>query len=140
MRPVFKLLLSLGVVALLFSCKKDELPAQSNKLYSFGFDDDNDTSFENWTSDYFGFSNDVPPDGGTWSLTLSPKWYPMEGLAETAVNLTSAGSFDLRLSAETKTNDAGKGWLRLLLQHSDGSRDMLASASFTNSDWQHISV
>jgi len=86
------------------------------------------------------FSNDVPPMGGTWSLKLSPETSPEEGFAETSVNLNSSGSYNLKLSADTKVTNAGTGWLRLLRQHSGGGRDTLASGSFTNSDWENISL
>jgi hypothetical protein len=134
--------LSFAIGLLFFSsCKKEELPAESSIIiYSFGFDDDTSASFDGWTSSSYSLVNDVPPNGGTWALQLQPQTPPGEGLAETDVSFLSSGTINVKLSADTKLTNPGTGWLRLLLQHSSGGRDSLASAPFTNTSWQNISV
>jgi hypothetical protein len=133
--------LSLAVGLLFFSsCHKDEIPAGSIILYSFGFEDSLGSSFEGWTSSSYTLVNDVPPTGGTWSLQLEPSMPPGEGLAEKTVNLISAGTYNVQLSADTKVTNTGTGWLRLLLKHNGGSADTLATKSFTNTGWQNNSL
>jgi hypothetical protein len=133
--------LSLAVGLLFFSsCHKDETPAGSIIIYSFGFEDSLGSSFAGWTSSSYTLVNDVPSNGGTWSLQLEPAMPPGEGIAEKPVSLISSGTYNLQLSADTKVTNAGTGWLRLLLKHNGGSTDTLATKSFTNTEWQNNSL
>ncbi len=133
-------LLTLGPVLFFSSCQKNDLPTDTTIFYKFGFEDDTSANFEGWVSSSYSLVNDVPSDGGTWSLQLSPAFPPGEGTAETTVNFVSSAAITLKLTAETKLTNPGIGYIRLLLMHSSGGRDSLASVSFTNTAWQNISL
>ena len=137
-----RLLFLLALVSFLFfsSCQKEDIATDTTIFYKFGFEDSLGADFEGWTSTNYSLVNDVPSDGGSWALQLSPTSPPGEGTAETSVNFVSSAAITLKLTADTKLTNPGTGYIRLLLAHSSGGRDALASVSFTNTSWQNISL
>ena len=133
-------LLNLGGFLFFSSCRKDDLPTDTTIFYKFGFEDSLGANFEGWASTNYSLVNDVPSDGGSWALQLSPAFPPAEGTAEATVNFVSSAAVTLKLTAETKLTNPGTGYIRLLLAHASGGRDSLASVSFTNTSWQNISL
>ena len=122
----------------------------STLIYKFSFETkDHDTSFAGWTGTLsHGFSKDVPPNAGLWSLQLYPGWLPRQNNAEHFLKLDT-GKYRLRFSCYTKiqsnSTDIGIGYIRLIKQRistTNDSRKTLAETSFSNHDWEinHVSA
>jgi hypothetical protein len=159
MKSSFYLPLSLSAIIIFSACQKTanspELQSQSQDdaltnttntlIYKFSFEtNDHDTSFKGWTAPFHGFSKDVPPKGGMWSLYLYPELIPYGGHAEHIIKVDT-GSYRLRFSCYTKiqnnsTDSIGIGYLRLIEEsistNSNEQRKTLAETSFKNHDWE----
>ena len=129
-----EMIFSLPAVIFLSSCTKESNTGKDSLPYFFGFNDNSDTSFYGWAGIH-GFSDDIPEKGESWSLQLAPGWIPDEGLAEKYFSLSN-GSYILKLSADTKTDGYAHGFIRLVLQHNGGSKEVIAQAQFSNTNWQ----
>jgi hypothetical protein len=159
MKSLFYLPLSLSAVIIFSACQKTanapQLQSQSQEealtnttntlIYRFSFEtNDHDTSFKGWTGYFHGFSKDVPPNSGVWSLYLYPELIPYGGYAEHIIK-ADTGSYRLRFSCYTKiqsnSTNTGTGYLRLIKESistasTNGQRKTLAETSFTNQDWE----
>jgi len=158
MKSLFYLPLFLSAIILFSACQKTANAPQSQSqsqddaltnapktlLYKFSFEtNDHDTSFKGWTGPFHGFSKDVPPNSGLWSLYLYPELIPYGGHAEHIIK-ADTGSYRLRFSCYTKiqsnsTDTFGTGYLRLIEESisttSNAQRKTLAETSFKNHDW-----
>jgi hypothetical protein len=134
-----KILFPVCVGLILFAACKDTVPPAPVILYSFGFEDSSGVQdFEGWSGINNTFVNDVPGNGGNWSLQLSPGVSPAVGYAENDLTFTGTGTFNIAFTAAVKTT--GTAYIALLHKHSGGSVDTLSSATYTNSTWQPVSL
>ena len=115
-----KLLFIISILALfsLSACKKDKTSNDGNLISNPGFENNGTPDFSDWTGTK-AFSNDVPPDGGKWSLQLVPEWYPAEGYAETFVTSLSR-YYTFQFSCETKAQN-GTGRIIIRKKDQDGT-------------------
>ena len=60
----------------------------TNLLQNSSFEVNNQPTLQSWVADTTlrKFVQDVPPNGGQWSLQLSPGWFPQEGYARTYIS------------------------------------------------------
>jgi len=134
-----RLMLPVCVAVLLFAaCKKDNVPPAPVILYGFGFEDTSGVQdFEGWSGVNYTLVNDVPTDGGNWSLQLTPGISPAEGYVETDLSFNTAATFNMTFTADVKTT--GTAYIAVLHKSSSGSVDTLSSGTYTNSTWQTVS-
>jgi hypothetical protein len=109
----------------------------NNMIKNSTFESGGQSSLQWWTGHgFFSLTNDVPPDGGQWSLQLSPD-FPSEGFAETYVtNCTGNNTFIF--TCETKCNN-WPGQI-ILRQKQNGITSDLSKLTFNNSTWSTVSL
>ena len=118
----------------LMSCKKDiPVPPGGNLINNPAFDSAGYPSLQGWTGIGYSFVNDVPPNGGPWSLQLEPQWMS-EGYAETYITGLN-GNYNFHFSCYTKVLRDGIGTVTLRLKKQNNTLTDLATDSITNADW-----
>jgi len=83
-------------------------------LQNSSFESNDQPTLQSWVADTTlrEFVQDVPPNGGQWSLQLSPGWIPQEGYARTYVSGQS-GVGVYHLSVWIKSINGWRGTVRL---------------------------
>ena len=141
MRTKTVLILTLFISATIsFRCSKsrDRIsgPAgDENLLINSSFEINGDPSLSGWAvsdTSRVHFSNDVPPDGGSWSISISPGWAPIFYSVTTTV-APPVGTHRYKLSFWTKSPQEW-GSARLFLKRPD-TLMVSCSLSFSDSSW-----
>lgn len=135
--PIAFLIYFLAVFAI-SGCKKDKKVSEGNLIANSTFESNGQPNFQGWTG-IKSFSNDVPPDGGKWSLRLEPAWYPGEGFAETFITGLS-GNYTFQLNCEVKSIRNGTGTIILRLRRENGTVTDVTKTTFNDSTWEKITL
>jgi len=138
MKLPFAFLISFLSVFALSGCKKDKTISEGNLITNSTFESNGQPDFQGWTG-MKSFSNDVPADGGKWSLKLEPVWYPGEGFAETFITGFS-GNYTFQLNCEVKSIRNGTGAIILRVKGENGTITDVAKTTFNDSTWKKVTL
>lgn len=86
----------------------------TNLIQNSSFESNNQPTLQSWVTDTTlrKFVQDVPPNGGQWSLQLIPGWFPQEGYARTYVSGQS-GVGVYQISVWVKSTNGWRSTIRL---------------------------
>ena len=86
----------------------------TNLVENWSFELNNQPTLQSWVADTMlrKFVQDVPSNGGQWSLQLSPGWFPQEGFARTYISGQSGGGV-YQLTVWVKNMNGSRSSVRL---------------------------
>ncbi len=112
-----------------------------NLLQNPSFEENGNSSGDYWRiHNYPGlqFAKDAPPNGGTWSLSLTGDWRPASAYVSQTL-VTPAGVRDFRLTFWTK-NEWGGNQVLVRGIYADTTQTVASLTAQASSDWRQFSL
>ena len=144
-KNLFKIILLL-IPLLINSCDKATGPVFQTNLQNPSFEENGQPSLSGWNvsdTSMINFSNDVPPDGGKWSLVMYGRNTLIQGrvrlnLVSQKVNLLK-GTYIYTFSFWAKT-DSSNGSVAVLSAIINDTSRFYKNLEITNSNWTNYNI
>lgn len=132
MKSIFTL--SIFVSFIFISCKKEDVPSGNALLSNSSFEENGNFSTSGWVTNNTSSSNNVPADGGEFSLRIDPDVSPTEAFASYTVEGLE-GTKLIKLNCSINSFDNWPGSITLKKISSGMITTVLATVGSDENSW-----